>query len=193
MTHIIALDGQWEGLRAFPRPLRTPDQRKRLEAALDRLGGLYEQMATRAALLTAGMDRVDGLRAGMIDQLDAMDTDPDLEPWLGTGAYGGDDRELDLSDKEPSLCGITCNPLFADAWDLEVEHDGREPDVDKEPSLCGIHMNLAALALDDCEEQSEDEGHDTDREPSFGGVTMATLGHDECSELGTPETYEAGQ
>jgi hypothetical protein len=43
---------------------------------------------------------------GMIALLDNYDADPDLEPdndnepWLGGGEYG-DDRELDLSDKEP--------------------------------------------------------------------------------------------
>ena len=167
MTHIIALDGQWEGLRAFPRTLRTPDHRKRLEAALDRLGGLYEQMATRAALLTAGMDRVDGLRAGMIDQLDAMDGDADLEPTLcHPGAWGSD-----------HLDGIE-----DDRSDFEPDSDG-EPDNDEEPSLCGeIGLPHQGHAVGsgatgfgsfgeityDLEAQCEDEGHESDREPEDG-------------------------
>lgn len=61
MTTPIALNGPWEGLRAFPRTLRTPTHRKRLEAGLERLGGLYEQMRQRADLLASGMARLDGL------------------------------------------------------------------------------------------------------------------------------------
>ena len=163
MTHIIALDGHWEGPRAFPRTLRTPDHRKRLEAALDRLGGLYEQMATRAALLSAGMERVDGLRAGMIEQLDAMDGDADLEP-------NGDD--------EPTLCHP--GAMGSDHLDgLEDDRSDLEPDNDDEPSLCGEiglpHQGHAVGAgargigslgeiTYDLEAQCEDEGHDSDRE-----------------------------
>lgn len=108
MTHAVALTGQWEGLRAIPRTLRTPDHRKRLEDGLERLGGLFEQMASRAALLSAGMERLNGLRASMIDQLDAIDGDADFEASIGDDdreADAGDDREAD-HDAEPSLCGI---------------------------------------------------------------------------------------
>lgn len=96
MTHVIALDGQWEGLRAIPRTLRTPDHRKRLEDGLERIAGLYDAMATRAAMLTAGMARLDGLAAGMISQLDAIDGDADFEPYIPSP--GGDDREFDTCD-----------------------------------------------------------------------------------------------
>lgn len=131
MTHAIALTGQWEGLRAFPRANRAPDHRKRLESGLDRLGGLYEQMAARAAMLQAGMERLNSLRASLIDELDATDTDADLE------ADGCD---------EPSLCGIGCNCVIGGADDLEDQcedegadesdegvDDRGEPDCDDEP------------------------------------------------------------
>ena len=161
MTHAIALTGQWEGLRAFPRTLRTPDHRKRLENGLERLGGLYEQMAARAAMLQAGLERLNGLRAGMIDQLDALDGDADLEadgsdePSLGglgcNYVIGGgmDDREDQCEDEgadesdtsaddhgEPSLgWGFTANQQWLESspTDLEAEHDGREPTEDDEP------------------------------------------------------------
>lgn len=175
MTHAVALTGQWEGLRAIPRTLRTPDHRKRLEDGLERLGGLFEQMAFRAALLTAGMDRLNGLRASMIDQLDALDAPAeDLEP---------------VGDDEPSLCGVRCGIFSFDTEDgepsgdegeplnvdltitpsdqsghrwiggvcplgLEGEHDGREPDVDAEPdsdseaSLCGVTFGAPFCPFD---------------------------------------------
>ena len=98
MTHAVALTGQWSGLRAVPRTLRTHDHRKRLETGLERLGGLYEAMAYRAALLNTGMERLNGLRAGMINQLDAIDGDPDFED--GGDLEDGGDAEPD-SDAEP--------------------------------------------------------------------------------------------
>ena len=119
MNTAYALDGPWTGLRAIPRHLRSPDHRKRLESGLEALGGLYEQMARRAALLASGMDRIDGLRAGMIDQLDAIDGDADFEP-----SICGDDREADAGDDpepddglEPSLCGV----VFGVGSDLDLE------------------------------------------------------------------------
>lgn len=163
MTHVVALNGQWEGLRAVPRTLRTPDHRRRLEEGLERLGGLFEQMAHRSALLAAGMERLNGLRAGMIDQLDAIDGDPDLEPSLcHHGAWSGD---------------------YID--DLEEDRSDYEPDADDEASLCGSLGDLHAFGgpstgfgsfgeiTYDLEDQCEDEGHDSDREPDdeFGDLS----------------------
>lgn len=128
MTHVIALDGQWEGLRAIPRTLRTPDHRKRLEDGLERIAGLYDAMATRAAMLTAGMARLDGLAAGMISQLDAIDGDADFEPYIPSP--GGDDREFD-----------TC--------------DLGEPDVDSEPSLCGVTVSVTAAMTDQTDREAD--------------------------------------
>jgi hypothetical protein len=186
MTHVVALSGQWEGLRAIPRTLRTPDHRKRLEDGLERLGGLFEQMALRAALLTAGMERLNGLRSSMIEQLDALDGDADFEPWLGSGALGGDDREDDTCDHgepdddgEPSLSApiaLTPSDQTGLRWigggqarDLESEHDGREPDVDDEPdsdseaSLCGVVFG--APRDDGDSEATVEYGDDQTQEP----------------------------
>lgn len=159
MTHAVALTGQWEGLRAIPRTLRTPDHRKRLEDGLERLGGLFEQMAFRAALLAAGMDRLNGLRASMIDQLDALDAptedmepDADLEPSLcHPGAMGSDpveDLEQDSedegaqcddegfdSDSEASLCGITFGAPFG-AHDHEA------------PAIYGLDQTRPPVVVD---------------------------------------------
>lgn len=97
MTYAVALTGQWEGLRAFPRASRPPTTeytRRRLQIGLERIEGLYERMAARAALLQQGMERLNGLRSGMIDQLDAIDGDPDFE----------DDEREDVSEDEGSTC-----------------------------------------------------------------------------------------
>lgn len=184
----IALTGQWEGLRAFPRIHRTPDHRRRLEGGLDRLQGLYEEMAARAALLARGMERLNSLRASMVDQLDALDSDADLEPSLGFP---------EASDR-PWWAGMDEDD-HGNGSDLEGEHDGAEPDVDDEPTLgrseaidqsriemgsahedewslgwgadvdqrgVGVPRDKAIwFAEQDTEEQCEDEGHDSDREP----------------------------
>lgn len=170
MTTAIALTGQWDGLRAFPRALRTDDHRRRLENGLERLSGLYEAMSIRAALLAAGMERLNGLRAGMIDQLDAIDApEIDLEP---TG------------DDEPSLCGVRCGgpfmasddledsaddngePSLGWGWtinqerlhsadgDLEDDHDGREPDSDDEAEPDSEADDTGACAWADAGDQT---------------------------------------
>lgn len=138
MTTPIALNGPWEGLRAFPRTLRTPTHRKRLEAGLERLGELYEQMRQRADLLASGMARLDGLRAGMIDQLDAIDGDADFEPYIPSP--GGDDREFDVCDLgEPGVDGepdLSWGGDYA-STDQRFLSSGLEGDdrPDDEPSL----------------------------------------------------------
>lgn len=190
MTHAVALMGQWEGLRAFPRASRPPSTeftRRRLQLGLERLEGLYERMAARASLLQQGMDRLNGLRSGMIDQLDAIDPDPDLEPSLGIswdGGWSSDDREADDAEREPSLCGVTAswNP-YSDTSDLESdlswggewamtdqrrlftapegdEHEDREPSLTKLDRDGGTQSGLAwigNLATDDREEDEAAE------------------------------------
>lgn len=176
MTHAIALTGQWEGLRAFPRATRTPDHRKRLENGLERLGGLYEQMAARAAMLHAGLERLNGLRAALIEELDASDTDADLE------ADGTD---------EPSLCGLGMNLAAAALDDLEdqcedeggqCEDEGADETDDEfadlEPSL----VTLMTTAADQCGTRwtGNFDAHDledsSDDEPSLCGVSMTIAG-----------------
>lgn len=173
MTHAIALNGQWDGLRAFPRAARTHSHRKRLESGLERLGGLYEQMAARAAMLNAGLERLNGLRASLIDQLDASDTDADLE------ADGSD---------EPSLCGLGMNLAAIALDDLEdqcedeggqCEDEGADEsdtsaDDHGEPSLgwglCANQRWLESSPSDleaehDGREPPEDDEPDSDAEP----------------------------
>lgn len=154
MTHAVALTGQWEGLRAIPRTLRTPDHRKRLEDGLERLGGLFEQMAFRAALLAAGMDRLNGLRASMIDQLDALDAPTeDMEP---------------DADLEPSLCGVRVGILSFDTTDGEPSGDEGEPsnvDLMTRPADQSGSRWIGGVCPFDTEGQCEDEGADSDSEP----------------------------
>jgi hypothetical protein len=173
MTHAIALNGQWEGLRAFPRATQTPD-RKRLEGGLSRLGSLYEQMAARAALLHAGMERLNNLRADLIDQLDATEADADLE------ADGSD---------EPSLCGLGCNCVIgggSDDREDQCEDEGGQCEdegadesdddgADYEPSL----TTLMASPVDQSGSRwvgsfdARDLEDDADAEPSLCGVGMS--------------------
>lgn len=157
MTQAIALTGRWEGLRAVPRNHPAPEHRKRLETALERLGGLYEGMAARAALLQTGMDRLNSLRAGLIDQLDDVTPDADFEdggddePSLGAmwdrGRWSSDDREReDEHDEEDLSWGgedattdqrliETSAPTILAGMNIGREGDG---DVDREPSLAKL-------------------------------------------------------
>lgn len=89
----------------------------------------------------------------------------------------GDPDLEPAGDDEPSLSAAV--PILSwhgsqDDW-IQGPDDDREDESEDEGAQC------------------DDEGHDSDREPSFGGVTMATFGHDEASENGTPETHEAAQ
>lgn len=165
MTHAVALTGQWEGLRAFPRAQRTPDNRTRLESGLDRLGGLYERMAARAAMLQAGMDRLNGLRYELIQALDASEPDADLEPSLGVhwdGGWVSDDREADDAEKEPSLCGVTAN------WNPYGDTGDRESDLSWGGDYAGANQMWLTASV-------EGDDHE-DREPSLSAVIMCHAG-----------------
>lgn len=96
----------------------------------------------RRARLEAGLERLADLREEMIARLDAIDGDcdledgGDLEPSI-CGYQGFTDLELDKADDEPSLgwpLGMSQLRLDRGASDeREGEHDGREPDCDAEP------------------------------------------------------------
>lgn len=182
MTHAVALTGQWEGLRAFPRASRPPSTeftRKRLQLGLERLEGVYERMAARAALLQQGMERLNGLRSGMIDQLDAIEGDPDFEPSLGGqelrhnesqvasarlapldgGAWG--DLEED-SDFEPSLCGVSAN------WNPHSESSDRESDLSWGAEYAMSDQTRLTVSV-------EGDDHE-DKEPSLSAVIMLHAG-----------------
>lgn len=200
MTDAIALTGQWEGLRAFPRAPRTPDHRKRLENGLERLGGLYEQMAARAALLAAGMERLNGLRAGMIDQLDAIDGDTDLEeagdlePSLcHPAAVGSDDLEDSADDHgEPWLgWGVERSQLHLESspGDLEAEHDGREPPEDAEPDCDAEPDEGGSCAWPEEGDQTtlpvtEAHAHRVKRAPVAAAVALAERTRAQMAERG---------
>lgn len=165
MTQAIALTGQWEGLRAFPRAKRASEHRKRLESGLDRLGGLYERMAQRAELLQSGMDRLNGLRAEMIQALDAAEPDADLEPSLGVSWDGGwvsDDREADDAEREPSLCGVTAS------WNPYGDTGDRESDLSWGADNASANQTRLAESI-------EGEDHE-DCEPSLSAVIMCHAG-----------------
>ena len=92
----------------------------------------------------------------LIAFVDRIAPDPDLEPSLGYNPFGGDDREGDDADAEPSLGSIDVHPsgyttqnelrglTNQENWaagnrdDAEGdEHDGSEPDVDDEEDDAG--------------------------------------------------------
>lgn len=156
----------------FPLPIIEPDNRRRLEAAVERLGVYHDRFARHVRRATAAMARIERLRQSAIGALDVIDGDADLEPTLchpsAMGSYHVDDLEDDRSDFEP------------DSDD--------EPDNDDEPSLCGEiglpHHGHAVGAgatgigsfgeiTYDLEDQCEDEGHDSDRETDneFGDLS----------------------
>ena len=112
------------------------------------LGGVdraYRQACIpRRRRIADALERLEDLRLSLIAKLDAMDGDPDLEPFLSASdgidqrwwaALAADDREDE--ELEPSL-GAS-NRIDQRAWalggahDYEWEHDGKEPDVDEEP------------------------------------------------------------
>lgn len=190
MTQAIALTGQWEGLRAFPRASRPPSteyHRRRLHIALDRVEGLYESMAARAALLAAGMERLNGLRAGMIDQLDFIDGDADLEPSLGGSELRAHECQSFAAATMPLDCGV-----FVDLED-DCEDEGGQCDdegadesdddgADTEPSL-SILMTTAADQSGSrwtggCD--TLDREDDGDAEPPYGGIHMWSAGVEEA-------------
>lgn len=189
MTTAIALHGQWEGLRAFPRGFRTLDHRHRVQAALERLERLRDEMHARADALIAGARRAEGLAAGMIDQLDAIDGDSDVEPdgsdelylsavegviTIGGTAYvlsqervaawepfGGEDREEEDEHDEASLCGVTFGP--GDALDPETD----------------LSWGGEYEGTDQRDLRTAPEGDaDPDREPSL--TTLDRHGGDQC-------------
>lgn len=145
----------------FPLHITEIDDRRRLEAAVDRLGVYHDRYARHARRAEAAMDRIERLRQSAIGALDVIDGDADLEPTLCHGGAMGSDH----------LDGI------------EDDRSDFEPDNDEEPSLCGEiglpHQGHAVGAgatgfgsfgeiTYDLEAQCEDEGHDSDREPEDG-------------------------
>jgi hypothetical protein len=103
--------------------------------------------AERRAHIEAMLERLENLRERLVAKLDAMDGDPDLEPWLGRPecacqmlyAQGGTDDREDASedleengDREPLLGSTAATNQLAWAMggssDLEDEHDGCEPE-----------------------------------------------------------------
>jgi len=69
--------------------------------------------------------RVEAAIEALVALLDDVDGDPDLEPSLGYNCYGGDDRELDTSDDEPSL-GWTRDGFCGSTFDPDLEKDDAE-------------------------------------------------------------------
>ncbi|MGI9170028.1 MAG: hypothetical protein ACR2FH_07635 [Caulobacteraceae bacterium] len=100
----------------------------------------FDATRLRRMHIEAMLERLADLRDSLVAKLDALDADPDLEPFLSAFDYphqghwskgAGDDRELD-DDREPYLSSR--NHIDQRCWsmggvsDLEWEHDGREPE-----------------------------------------------------------------
>jgi hypothetical protein len=165
-------------------PQHHPDDAKdRLERALGRLGELYDEMATRHALLSSGMARADGLRQTMIAQLDALDGDPDLEPSLAHPEFSErhnpyimarrrpgatDDREEQCED-EGAETG-DCEPMLGrteviDQTRQQIGQDDLEPSFGAQPGCNQLNWTAGYDAADsEREEEHETDGND-DREP----------------------------
>lgn len=131
------------------RPLISPTDRERLEAALEHLGRYHDRFARHARRAANALARIDRLRHSAIAALDRIDAETeDLEP------DGSDEPSLafqEVRSFESQDAMIQWSPLARRSEiDLEevcedegAEHDGREPDADDEPSLTGIGMTIA--------------------------------------------------
>ncbi|MEP6967435.1 MAG: hypothetical protein ABI906_05095 [Pseudomonadota bacterium] len=102
--------------------------------------GHFEETRDARTQLEDMIERVGDLWQRLIAHLDALDADPDLEPYLSaweamnqTRRYegGSDDRECG-DDDEPSLgaCERVCQLNWCSGGDndAEWEHDGKEPE-----------------------------------------------------------------
>ena len=99
-----------------------------------------EATRDRRACIEGMLERLADLRDSLVAKLDALDADPDLEPFLGAFARwdqrqwceGADDDRECGDDLEPYLSAT--NHADQRCWslgganDLESEHDGREPE-----------------------------------------------------------------
>ena len=105
--------------------------------------GHYDATAERRIYIEAMIERVGDLWQRLIAKLDALDADPDLEPFLSAWEAwdqrrryvgGSDDRECG-DDDEPSLgaCEKVCQLYWSNGGDndAEYEHDGKEPDQEE--------------------------------------------------------------
>ena len=136
-----------------------------------------EHVLARRRRLKRFLTRLEPVFHAAIEELDTLTPDADLEPELGFQEHPcmsaealmwanyqaaharpqltGGDREVDV-DEEPLLSASPA--LDQRRWasqdygfELEAEHDGREPEEDAEP--------------EETDEACEDEGADSDREP----------------------------
>lgn len=122
-------------------PTQPADAASRLQAGLERLQCLHDEMATRHALLSTGMSRLEGLRQTMIAQLDAITGDADLEPSLGFPELRLPNWQLGYFPHERTA--LTQDPGAT---------DDREQAEDDEPNLGweshGAQLSLGAGAHD---------------------------------------------
>ena len=107
----------------FPLHIIEIDDRRRLEAAVDRLGAYHDRYARHARRAEAAMDRIERLRQSAIGALDVIDGDADLEP-------AGDD-EPSLSAAVPAMSWEGSQ----DAW-LQGPDDDREYECEDEGAQC---------------------------------------------------------
>jgi hypothetical protein len=146
------------------------------------------------ALPTSLRTRIEAAIERLIRLLDFVDGDPDLEASVGGGNDGhGYDAEADTVDDEPSLgwTGAEASRgryarIDPYAVDIEVEHDGREPD-DEDSGV-------------------DDERHDPDADEASLGWTAfeAATGQypdgwfvnqdleEQCDDEGVPDNMDSG-
>jgi hypothetical protein len=79
----------------------------------------FECPETSRAAIATSIER-------LIDLLDALDDDPDLEPYLADYSGQGDDREGDDSDLEPSCGWVACEAAYASYGQGQGVHEEEE-------------------------------------------------------------------
>jgi hypothetical protein len=115
--------------------------------AIIRLANATERVAVRLEcwMATPGGDdnfvrAARDLAEVLIDFLDAVDGDPDLEPSLGTGMNGGDDREAEDEHDEPSLGWTDREAMrgrYSGLTDRELDRSDDEPSLGS-PVMVGM-------------------------------------------------------
>lgn len=75
-------------------------------------------------------------------------------------------------------------------FDVEGEHDGREPDVDAEPSLGSSNDHHSTGTRYDPGSMTDGEGPDDDLEPSLGSINPTTDGLQRWAGGGTYDLEE---
>jgi hypothetical protein len=112
----------------------------RLASATERVAAKLDLMFDTAGGSPAFRENIRELTTSLIDFLDEVEDDADLEPWLGSSATNGDDREAEDEHDEPSL-GWTDSEAKHGRYSLTDKEVDRSDDEPCLASTEGIAMN----------------------------------------------------